>query len=139
MGRALLFAACLFIGCAGQTAAHVVDKTIAVGGDVLTCAAQDASTVEHAITLGGNAQIGDWLSVIVGLFHCIPQVVRDIQAQQGLALIDDPILFMLASADEESGGELAAPPPVKALSKNARRRLAAAKVLGQVLNRSVKP
>jgi hypothetical protein len=121
-------------GCAGMTGAQVVDKTIAVGGDVLTCAADDYSAVDGAIRDGG----ANWVGAIIGLFQCIPTVIRDITAKEQIAELRCPgestCMLPMASSDA------AILPDVKytRLSRGAKRRLAAANVLGQVLNRSVK-
>lgn len=118
-------------GCpAGMTGAQKTDVAIAVGGDVLTCAGSDAANVRDAITHGGV----DWLSVVVAAFHCIPQIVKDIEAAEAQAMLLDPMSYYVADAVTNI-----APIPETRMSKGAKRRLAAAKVLGDVLNSKVKP
>ncbi|HEX8010205.1 MAG TPA: hypothetical protein VF814_04635 [Casimicrobiaceae bacterium] len=137
---AAMFAAVLLgSGCAGWSQAGKNHAYATVSADVLECGVDNYATAKNAITLGGAAGVGDWLSAIIGVFQCIPQVVRDIEASQAMALLEleleDPSSVMMATAEDDTPG--VAPLPPRVMSKNARRRLAAAKVLGQVLNQSV--
>jgi hypothetical protein len=118
-------------GCpAGTTSAQIADKAIAVGGDALTCAPAEYNDVQDAIAHGGVS----WVAVALQAFQCIASVVRDLEAKQAELELFDPIGYMVA----DEAGELA-PPPDKRLSRGARRRLAAAKVLGQLVSHAVKP
>src|SRR5882724_4214409 len=84
-GALLAFALALTMaalsGCANWTRGQIVDKTIAVGGDVLTCGADEAGPVADAISHGGAS----WIGVVMATWHCIDQVVRDLRQKEAVA------------------------------------------------------
>lgn len=74
--RAFILVLVLASGCAPLTADLKLPAVQGMEVDVGACAAEEASEVMAALTGG----LVDWVPVVATLIHCVPTVVKDIEA-----------------------------------------------------------
>lgn len=131
-GRAFALVALLACAsCASSiTPGKVLQTTVAVGADAMTCAPGEQQAIEDAIAHGG----ADWLGVIVASFQCLGPAIQHIE--QMFALQHAELAELVA---DDAPDAAALPDAARKRSRGLKRRLAAAKVFNALLTKNVRP